>query len=221
MAAKKIDIFGSAKEKTSASSKTSDKEVVYVSDLEEKLLEFDALKAQIADLESELGAVKDEITNISKEKFVELYQQKKANPKTFLIKDGEGCVMVVPNDKYISLKDEDRVNELIEKYGEDVVTIDEKYIFNTEVLQRNMETIQKLIGNSKAISDYDKENLLVNEVKYTITKGTIDNLAKYGKKIGNVVDDIQPVIVLKNCGGKMEEGGEVATDVIGLVYTKR
>lgn len=217
----KIDPFGSAKSKSSGSAKSSDMETVEVSGLEEKLLEFDALKAQAKDIEAELSAVENEIKDISKEKFVELYLKNKANPKTFLIKDGDGCVMVIPNDKYIILKQESQADELIQKYGEEVVNIDEKYIFNTEVLERNMETISKLLANAKGISDDDKRNLLVKEVKYTIAKGTINNLAKYGKKLQTVIDDIQPVISLKNCGGRMEDGGEVSGDMIGLVYTKR
>jgi hypothetical protein len=217
----KIDPFGSAKSKSSGSTKSSDMETVEVSGLEEKLLELDALQAQEKDVKAQLEAVKDEITEVSKQKFVELYLKNKQNPKTFLIKDGEGCVMVIPNDKYIVIKDESQADELIQKYGEEVVNIEEKYIFNTEVLERNMETISKLIASAKGISDDDKRNLLVKEVKYKIEKGTINNLAKYGKKLQKVIDEIQPVISVKNCGSRMEDGGEVSEDVIGLIYTKR
>jgi hypothetical protein len=84
-----------------------------------------------------------------------------------------------------------------------------------------METISKLLASAKGISDDDKRNLLVKEVKYKIEKGTINNLAKYGKKLQTVIDEIQPVISLKNCGSRMEYGGEVSEDVIGLIYTKR
>lgn len=214
----KIDVFGAAKSKsTGASSKKDDKEVVVIDGLEERLLEFDFLKAQISDLEAQLGAVTDEIKEISKEKFVELYKAKKSNPNTFLIKDGNGCVMVIPMDRYISIKDEDRLNDLIEKYGEDSVTIDEKFFFNNDVLERNMDAIQKLIANSKSISDDDKRNLLSREVKYSVRKGLIDRLLQIDANIENIVDDIQPIITLKNCG-KMEDGGTLGADVIGFVY---
>jgi hypothetical protein len=214
----KIDIFGSAKVKIKGSKPKDDKEVVYIDGLEPKLLELEFLKAQIKDLEAQLVGVADEIKNISKEKFVELYKIKKSNPNTFLIKDGEGCVMVIPTDRYISIKDEDRVNQLIEEYGDDIITTDGQWVFNSEVLKRNIDAIKQLLMDAKNISNEDKKNLLVNEKSYSISKGYIDKLAQYGSKIGTVLDDIQPVINLKNCGGKMEEGGMMGDDFIGNVY---
>jgi len=214
--AKKIDIFGSAKPNDKGK-KPDGKEVVHVDGLEDKLLEFDFLKAQIADLESQLAATTDIIKNIGKEKFIELYEKNKKNPNTFYIQDGKGCVMIIPMDRYITLKDSERVNELINKYGEDIVSIEEKFYFNNEVLERNMEEIQRVISNSRKISDEDKMNLLVKEVKYSITKGIIDKLNKFPDKEA-VLDDIQPVIALKNCGGKMAKGGKLGDDIIAFVY---
>jgi hypothetical protein len=214
-----IDIFGEARKKQSGTTKKKDeKEVVYVDGLEDTLLELENLKAQMSDLEAQLKSISDIIKNISKEKFVELYQKNKINPNTFYIKDGRGCVMVIPMDRYITIKDESRVDDLIEKYGEDSVTIDEKFYFNNDVLDRNMRVIQELISESKDISNDDKKNLLLPERKFSITKGFIDKLGRFGDEIQNVVDDIQPVISLKDCGGKMAEGGEVADDFIGFIY---
>lgn len=205
--AKGINIFDSAKGKPKPSSSAKDKPTVEVDGIEGQLNELQNLKTQIANLETQLDVVTDEIKTIAKEKFVELYLENGRNPNTFLLKDGSGCVMVIPTDKYISIKDEDRANQLIETYGEDIVTIDEKYYFNPEVLERNMKAIEKLIRDAKGISDADKQNLLVREVKYSITKGTIDELADYGEDMESVINDIQPIITLKNCGGKMAEGG--------------
>ena len=205
--AKGINIFDSAKGKPKPSSSAKDKPTVEVDGIEGQLNELQNLKTQIANLETQLDVVTDEIKTIAKEKFVELYLEKGRNPNTFLLKDGSGCVMVIPTDKYISIKDEDRANQLIETYGEDIVTIDEKYYFNPEVLERNMKAIEKLIRDAKGISDADKQNLLIREVKYSVTKGTIDELADYGEDMESVINDIQPIITLKNCGGKMAEGG--------------
>jgi len=205
--AKGINIFDSAKGKPKPSSSAKEKPMVEVDGIEAQLNELQNLKTQIANLETELDVVTDEIKTIAKEKFVELYLENGRNPNTFLLKDGSGCVMVIPTDKYISIKDEDRANQLIETYGEDIVTIDEKYYFNPEVLERNMKAIEKLIRDAKSISDADKQNLLIREVKYSVTKGTIDELYDYGEDMEAVINDIQPIITLKNCGGKMAEGG--------------
>ena len=205
--AKGINIFDSAKGKPKPSSSAKDKPTVEVDGIEAQLNELQNLKTQIANLETELDVVTDEIKTIAKEKFVELYLENGRNPNTFLLKDGSGCVMVIPTDKYISIKDEDRANQLIETYGEDIVTIDEKYYFNPEVLERNMKAIEKLIRDAKSISDADKQNLLIREIKYSVTKGTIDELYDYGEDMEAVINDIQPIITLKNCGGKMAEGG--------------
>jgi hypothetical protein len=215
-----ISIFGEAKNKAGVKAKSAkdDKEVVYIDGLESKLLELEFLKAQVKDLTAQEKAVNDEIKDISREKFVELYKANKENPNTFLIKDGQGCVMVIPTDSYKKIEDKDRANELMELYGDDVVTIEEKYYFNPKVLERNMAAVEKLIMDAKTISDDDKRNLLLPDIKYSITKGYIDKLSQYGNKMQTVIDDIQPTIALKNCGGKMEEGGMMGDDFIGNVY---
>jgi hypothetical protein len=214
-----ISIFGEAKSKAGVKAKSAkdDKEVVYIDGLEAKLLELEFLKAQVKDLTAQEKAVNDEIKDISREKFIELYKENKENPNTFLIKDGEGCVMVIPTDAYKKI-DGDRANELIEQYGEDIITVEENYYFNPKVLERNMAAVEKLIMDAKTISDDDKRNLLLPDIKYSITKGSIDKLSQYGNKMQTVIDDIQPTIALKNCGGKMEEGGMMGDDFIGNIY---
>ena len=211
-----VDIFGSAKPKGKSSSAKSDKTVVEVKGLEKKLLEHQWLSGEQANLKTQIDIVKDELKQIGLEKYVELYKENKSNPNTFLIQDGEGCVMFMPTDKYITI-DEGRADELIERYGEDAVTVDEKFSFDSKYLERNLEAIKKLLRETKTISDEDKKNLLVKEVKYSVSKGTIDKLYQYGSKMASVLDDIQPVIALKNCGGKMEKGGST-DDLIGYVY---
>ena len=214
---KKISVFGAAKVKpaTKAAAK-DDKPTVDIPGLESQLIELQDLKAKIADLTAREATLVDIIKNIGKEKFVELYKANGQNPNTFLIKDGAGCVMVLPTDKYISIKDEARAEYLKKEYGDDVVTTEEKYFFTPSVLERNQAAIEALIMDATTISEADKENLLTKEVKYSITKGMIDNLAPYKNRLENVLDDVQPIFMLKNCGGKMELGGffETGGDLI-------
>jgi len=46
------------------------------------------------------------------------------------------------------------------------------------------------------LTDEEKQNLIQTKVTQTVTKGTIDKLASHD--IGRFMDDIQPVIALKN-----------------------
>ena len=220
MAEEKKGMFGAAKAKPAAKSKKDDKEAVVVPGLEQKLKDLQEFKAQIADLEALVSGISDELKVLGKEKFIELYLRDKTNPNTFLIKDGEGCIMFLPMDKYIGVKDEERSDKLKAEYG-DVVTKDERYYFNGAVLERNQDTIEKLLMGSPDITDSDKENLLVKEVKFSIKKGTIDGLLKYGDKISTVIDDIQPIFQIKNCGGAMADGGSVFTEEEDIIYDTR
>ena len=214
-----ISIFGGAKTKTPSVAKKDDKEVVLVKGLEEKLLEFEFIKAQIKDLTAQEKTLNSEIKDIAKEKFVELYQSKRSNPNTFLIKDGEGCVMILPSDAYIKIGSEARANELMEAYGDDAVTVDEQFVFNNSVLQRNMKAIEKAIRDAKGVSDDDKRDLIDRIVEFKVAKGFIDRLYEYGDNMETVMNDIQPIISLKSCGGgRMEDGGELDGDFMGNIY---
>lgn len=214
-----FSIFETAIKETKGKSAAKNKEVVNVKGLETKLLEFEFLKDELADTEAKISIVENEIKQISKEKFIELYKQKKRNPNTFYLKDGEGCVMVIPMDKYTKIKEQERADDLIDRYGEDAVTIDRNFYLNPDVLERNRAVIEKLIYEAKNISETDKRNLLVEQVTYTVRKGFIDDLLPYGNKMQNVMDDIQPVIALKNCGGKMADGGvSDESELISFVY---
>lgn len=218
MAEEKKGLFGAAKAKPAAKSKKEEKEAVIVPEMEQKLKDLQEYRAQIADLEALVGGITDELKSVAWDKFIELYKRDKANPNTFLIKDGSGCIMVLPTDKYISIKDEERADKLEKEYG-DIVSREEKFYFNSAVLERNMETIEKLLMESKDISEEDKNNLLQKEVKLSIKKGTIDNLLQYGDKMATVLSDIQPVMQLKNCGGAMAEGGSFEEEEI--IYDSR
>jgi len=214
----KKSLFGAAKTKAPAAKAKTDKESVIVLEMEQKLKDLQEYRAQIADLEALVGGITDELKSVAWDKFIELYKRDKANPNTFLIKDGSGCIMVLPTDKYISIKDEERADKLEKAYG-DIVTREEKFYFNSAVLERNMETINSLLMDSPDISDADKENLLQKEVKLSIKKGTIDNLLQYGDKMATVLSDIQPVMQLKNCGGAMAEGGSFEEEEV--IYDSR
>jgi len=207
----KKSIFGSAKTEQKTK-KAKDKVVVEVDGLEKKLVQIDTLKAQIDDLKSQLVGITDEVKDISVEKFAKLFKEQQANPNSFIIRSGDGCVMVVPSDKYIKIDSADleRVNYLRSKYGKSIVTEDEKFYLNPKVFERNREAIEELIGNSNMITEDDKENLFIRQIEYGIAKGSIDRLLQLGTNMQQAISDLQPIFSLKNCGGgEAEEGGEL------------
>lgn len=207
----KKSLFGSAKTEQKTK-KAKDKVVVEVDGLEQKLLEIDSLKAQIDDLKSQLVGITDEVKDISIEKFTKLFKDQQTNPNSFIIRSGDGCVMVVPSDKYIKIDaaDLERVNYLRSKYGRSIVTEQEKFYLNPKVFERNREVLEELIGNSNSITEDDKENLFLREIEYAVAKGSIDRLLQLGTNMQQAISDLQPIFSLKNCGGaEAEDGGSL------------
>ena len=202
-------MFSTAKVAPVKKKAKGEKITISIPELEAQIALRKTLKAEFEDLESQQSAMSSEIKQIAIEKFVELYKQSQKNPETFLIQDGQGCVMVLPVDNYIKI-DEEKSRWLRGIYGDKIVTVSEFYYFNTEVLQRNQPAIEAIIGDA-AISDQDKENLLLREVTYTVTKGLIDNMAGYGKQMSSLLEDVHPTFMLKACSEKKEMGGTFST----------
>ena len=207
-----VDIFGDAKKKEKPKAGKLEKITVNVPGLQDKLIARQNLKAELDDLKVLFESVQSELKEIGREKFLELYKKHGANHKSFYINDENGCVRVTPSDKYIALTEE-RAEQLIKKYGEDIVTVDTKFIFNPEVLSRNMEIIKKIIKETKEISIEDKKDLINRQDTYTVSKGAIDKLSAYDKNIVEVMADIQPIFALYDCSSPEKETGG---DLLGM-----
>lgn len=178
----------------------------------EKLDKFITLKNKITELTAEYKSVESDIKEIGTEELVKMLgngQKKESFHITSVI---GGTVMVIPQDKYLSIDDE-RANYLNETYGtydEDENLIDgiveetSEFKFNMTVLERNQDVIEKFFEECADITDDDKENLIECITKYTIKKGTIDQLYKISKEKGvdveTLYEEIRPILQLK--GGK-------------------
>lgn len=195
------DLFSkdTAKKKTSKAGK--DRDEANVNELSNPLRRMAEIDEQLAALQAERKMLDSDVKSLSKDAMIDLYEQKNAFPGSSIkIVAEEMECMFIASDRYITI-DEDRANELVEKYDESIVDENTTYSFNTEVLMRNREVINNLIVNSKDISDNDKADLIEVETKYTVAKGTIKNLknnvfSKFDLK--ELIEDIRPIFSIKS-----------------------
>lgn len=185
------------KKPATTKTKRDDKRTVAIPDLNATLSRLVEVDSALAELKAERAALDATIKDESLDAMVELYDSTGKFPGTLVINTGGAEVLFITADRYKKI-DEDSADALVEKYGTDIVTEDVTYAFNTDVLMRNMDVINELIVKSKKISEADKENLIDKVVNYSVAKGTISNLKDYADDIHEVIDDISPVLSLKN-----------------------
>jgi len=195
---KTATLFSKAKKVTKPETKKDDKQIVVVPGITPDLERLSELRDLVSEYTAEMKMLEGTTKELAKEKFVELYQDN-GNPGSFRLEgDKGGKILVIPMDRYITIQ-EDRADQISEQYGEELVEVKTTFAFNPDVLARNEETISKLIMTCKDITKKDKENLIVAESKFSIAKGSIKNLLKYGGKLKEVFEAINPVFQLKNC----------------------
>lgn len=167
-----------------------------------KLAKLATLKKEMATIKSELASAESTIKEIGVEEFIAILEKTGKRESSFnLTSDQGGRVMVIVQDSYKKI-DAERAEYLIKTYGEDIVNEEVEYKFNVNVLERNQETIAGLIENCEDISTDDKENLIEAIAKYSIKKGTIDQLYKLANDMDVsyelLLEEIQPTVQLKN-----------------------
>jgi hypothetical protein len=180
-----------------------------VLEFNDKLDKFANLKAKIAELTAEYKTIEGDIKEMGTEEFCKLLQKTGKKESFHITSEAGGTVMVVPQDKYLTIDDERAayLNETYGTYDEDENLtdgiVDEKteFKFNLQVLERNQEVIEKFFEECNDISDEDKENLIEGVTKYSVKKGTIDKLYVLSKEkevdIETLYEEVRPVLQLK------------------------
>lgn len=190
------NLFEKAK-KSGTTKKVEKHEIVTRPDLEDSLSRMAEINAKLAELEAEKSTIDGEVREAGKEEMIKLYNSKKSFPGTLKVIAGKMSFQFITSDRYLKI-DADRFEELSETYGEEIVEEATKFSFNTAILMKHMDHVSELLMNSKKLSDEDKENLLESETSYTVKKGTIKELMKFGKDVEPVIEDIQPVFSIKS-----------------------
>jgi hypothetical protein len=142
----------------------------------------------------------DELKDIAKAEWCQYYQKTGKNPESVMIvqevASDTSQFMFVPSDKYISVT-ESRAEELRETYGDEIVTEETTFGFDSTMIEKYGEILSRLIENCDDIADADREKIIIATTKYSVAKGTIDKLNQYGE-VSEVMEAVKPVVAMKN-----------------------
>ena len=196
----KTNLFAAAKTNAPADTKAkAQKEVVTINSIASDMERLAQVQEQIDSLTAEAKMLTETVKSESINAFVDLYEKKSKYPGSFNIEAGKASMLFIPMDKYISLNEE-RANELTDKYGADMVEENTTYTMDSALIEQYGEEISNLIMKSKKIAEEDKARLISATTKYAVSKGTIsvltEKFADFG--IDEIVSDIKPVFSMKN-----------------------
>lgn len=142
----------------------------------------------------------DEIKEVSKQKWMELYEKTNKNPGTVMVEAKRGLdvaqTMFIPMDKYISINS-DRADSLSEQYGSEIIEEKTVFSFDNDMIEKYGEVISRLIEECMDIDDDDKGKIIKATQSFSIAKGTIDQLGTFGE-VKDIFEVVRPVISLKN-----------------------
>jgi hypothetical protein len=197
------NLFSKAKSTAPKTSAKKDEKVrinLNDSDFFNKVSMLESIQDRMKSDKAQADMLADEIKDLSKEEWVRLYEKTGKNPGSIFVEsiqdDQTAQVMFVPSDKYITLNP-DRAEVLIEKYGQDIVEEKTTFSFDNDMIEKYGEILSNLIMNSRDISEGDKERIIKATSTYSVAKGTIDKMKFYGP-INEIMDEVKPVIALKN-----------------------
>ena len=195
-----------AKAKSTATTKTTDKKDsktrINVADITffEKIQTLESLQDRMKSDKAKADMISDELKDLGKEKWSEMYQKTGRNPGSVMLESRVGedtaQVMFVPSDKYISLTGE-KAEVLREEFGEDIVEEKTTFAFDNDMIEKYGEILSNLIEACDEISDEDKGKIIKAVTAFSVAKGTIDVMKNYGQ-VSEVMEQVKPVISLKN-----------------------
>lgn len=195
-----------AKAKSTATTKATDKKDskvrVRIEDSEffTKVQTLETLQDRMKSDKAKADMISDEIKDLGKEKWAELYQKSGRNPGSIMLEsvkaEDTAQVMFVPSDKYITVSSE-RAEILREQFGEDIIEEKTTFSFDNDMIEKYGEVLSRLIEESSEISEEDKGKIIKAVTAFSVSKGTIDVMKNYGN-VSEVMNEVKPVIALKN-----------------------
>lgn len=204
-------LMGLAKKTVKATAKKDDKEVITVSDQTVSDAIDNYIKnKKIADEAAAAMAASSEIVKSEggKKIFIEEMEKTGRSKESFILasKNGNSLMYVVTDAYKRANLDEERVEYLRGKFGDEIITDKNEFIVNPELIDEHGETLCELIKNCPKFSEEVKESLIQLKQTFTIAKGTKDkmrDIAKASKTTVEIVfEEVQPTCQVKVRGAK-------------------
>ena len=199
-----MSLFEKAKKSTPAKTTASkDKKVrIQVTDPSffSKVEKLEQLNDTLKSAKAQADMISDELKDIAKAQWCDYFEKTGKNPESVMIcqevAGDTSQLMFIAQDKYITVT-ESRAEELRETYGEEIITEETTFGFDTSMIEKYGEVLSRLIEECGDISESDKEKIITATTKYSVAKGTIDKLNQYGD-VTEVMEAVKPVVALKN-----------------------
>jgi len=183
-------------------SKKDDAPIVLVKgeDFSKKLNNFITLKDEIKTKTSEQKLIDNYIKEIGLKEYINLYNSMKCNPETIKLQSDDGKkIMFLAMKKYSGTIDEERAEELREKYGDDFIVEKSEVIMNNEILDKHNDKLEELIMSADFMTDDEKDDLFINKITYSIKNEALDDAFIIAKgNVNEFISDISPVLMLKD-----------------------
>lgn len=205
MTNKKASIFDKAKKNAvvKTAKKSDEKPRVTIDNPEffDKIAELQVLNANLKRDKAKADILADEVKELGIEAWTKMYEDGGKNPDTIMLEnvneDGDTAqAMFMVTDKYIKI-DESRAEQLKEAYSDDIVTEETTFAFDAKMLEKYADVISELIENCDKIKTADKGKLIAATTAYTVAKGVVDKLDKYGD-VATMVQEVKPIVMMKN-----------------------
>ncbi len=197
------NLFDKAKKSAPAKASKKDEKVrINIEDptFFEKVEKLENLQDQMKTAKAKADMISDELRDLGKAEWTKLYAKTGKNPGSVMLDQTVGedvaQIMFIPTDKYITINEE-RAEELRETYGDDIVAEETSFGFDSAMIEKYGEILSRLIEESDEIDAKDKEKIITAKTTFTVAKGTIDDLKKYGE-VSEVMEAVKPVVALKN-----------------------
>lgn len=168
-------------------------------DFSKKLKMFNDLKLEIKNKTAEQKSIEGDIKATALEEYVKLYTSMKRNPESIKVESDAGDkVMFIVAKKYSGAVDEERADDLRERYGDAIVEETSELIMNNKLLNKYSDKLEELIMSADFMTEDEKEDLFVDKVTFKITPDAINEAFTVGNgDVEELISETNPVMMLK------------------------